>query len=636
MDNNNNQPPLSQGGSEDEKKTGSTLDLQNISIKTLKDDIAEESGEADKDKSGWFSFLAKHKGSGDKLSNTPASVSQPDGQTLNTDTIASDSTLKAEGSLEPGLSSQKPISRPTNQDSDFLDKELDQFKTEIEKPKVTSDGIQKNISGSVEAPPNLPISEKTLNSLPEEEENTLGDTDLSSRLEAGGNPDSPVASHESEMEERPALGSFFPPKEVEPEEADSPEKSIKNKLTSALSGNVGMTGNEDHQVSRIDPMPKEGIAGSMLGDEEETGQKDENPFSTKMQKKEPEKKSLLQSVESALNYSAPPEFSEEREKVGSGESEDGKVVDLREKPEVKAMGILKNKKMVIILGGVGAFVIILIIILSLVLGGSNSNQNKAVTQANTNSQGNKNQNVNPVAQIKPTTPAPKPVLTPQKILSNTKEIQVGSIDAISQELDKVREGQSVQKQTQLIFLKSDGSSISFQDLINATGINIPQRVLPHPGSVPALIFADFFRGQTIMGMVIPTVDEADLAASKMKNWESTMVLDLDQLWKGVNIDNQGAYFADSQLFKNARFALIDKKSKLSLDYVVEGGYIFIACGKDSMTILKNNFVADSSESNDGIKWEEDSSTTVSGVETSSSNSPNINSNSNTSGNEIGE
>ena len=627
MDNNNNQSSQSSGGSEEAKKPGGTLDLQNISIKTLKDDIAEESGEAGQDKAGWFGFLAKHKGSPQPSVPSPKS---PD--------TAGQSETPSEGittNIETPQSLDKSL-EPMGQTDSLLDKELEQFKAESEKPKNIPPEPEKIPSDNIEAPSNLPISDQPLSPLAEEpSSDTLGKTISADNSPNSLNPLNPLNSSNS-TEERPALGSFFPPKEVEAEEPKPDINTIQNKLSSALAGDTktsiaGATyesplQKNGDQMSRINPMPRGGIAGGMLEGEEE--QKSKNPFSTRLKTEEPEKKSLLQSVESALNYSAPPEFSEEREKIGTGEPEEGKVVDLREKPEVKAMGILQNKRMLIILGGVGGLVIVVIIVLSLVLGGSS--QNKTVVQTNANTQANKNQNVNPVAQIKPT-PAPKPVVNPIKILPTTQEIQVGSIDAIAEKLDGIREGQGVKKQTQLIFLKSDGSSVSFQDLMNATGINIPQKVLPQPGAVPALIFADFFKGQTIIGMVIPTVDASDLAVSKMKNWESTMVLDLGQLWKGIIIDNQGAYFTDSQLFENARFALIDKKNKLSLDYMVSDGYIFIACGKDSMSILENNFISDTSGS--GIKWEEDSETSVSGVEGSDSNN---NSNSNTNSSDNGQ
>lgn len=632
MDNNNNnsQSPFAKNsadGAEGEKKPGGTLDLQNISIKTLKDDLTgEEGGETNQDKSGWFNFLAKHKNSSQsKVEGPQVSKTSPE-----------ESGVGSELNSEPGKErvQSATLNQPETGESigkekpeetiSSLDQELEQFKAETEK-------------NTIEAPSNLPISETPIapKSLGEAE-NVPTEDGVSEPVGLPSAPDSEAQEKSNGTEDRPALGSFFPPKPPEAEEESKEE--VKNKLAAALSGSTenaptatlstespikfgveGKTSSEDvGQIDRIKPLPKEGIAGSIL--EDQTGEADKNPFSTRLQKAEPEKKSLLQSVESALNYSAPPEFSEGREKIESGELNDdssGQVVDLRKKPSAGG-GILGNKRLIMILGGAGGLVIIIIITLALVLGRSSTpNKTNTPTPA---IQENKNQNTNPVAQINPTNNPPKPVsVAAQKVLTNTMEINISSVDAINQEIEKIRQGSGVRKQTQLIFLKSDGSAATYQDLVNATGINIPQKVLSQPNAVPALIFADFFRGQTILGLIIPTTDTDEIAVSKMKNWESTMVIDLSELWKGINIDNQGAYFADSQLFQNARFALIDKRDKLSLDYVVFDGYIFVTCGKDSMAILQRDFTAPT------IQWEGAENVKTSGVNTSNSNS-NTNSN----------
>jgi hypothetical protein len=159
---------------------------------------------------------------------------------------------------------------------------------------------------------------------------------------------------------------------------------------------------------------------------------------------------------------------------------------------------------------------------------------------------------------------------------------------------------------------------------------IPRNILTQPSTEAAIVFVDFFHGKTIFGLIIPIKDSEDLALSKLKDWESTMIIDLGDLWKGINIDNKGAYFADSQIFSGGRFALIDKKEGLSLDYLVQNSYVLIAPGKDSMTVLQNQFSppADGSGGT-GIKWEEESSTTVSGTSTSNSNTNNASNNDNT-------
>jgi len=547
----------------DEKKPGGTLDLDNISINTLKDDLAGEAGgEAQEDKSGWFSFLAKHK------KEEPAAAANESQEA----TQAPGAITESEPVPDP---SPLPGSEPAG---GSLEQALDEFKTESEeKASPAAAGA----SAGAEAPPNLPVSDGNISPAPGSAPETP----------AAETP-APEAAAEAGTTESPALGSFFPPKEETPEE---PEE------TPSLT----------HLAPPVKPASENGDGDKVPVEKEEN----KNPFSSRIQPVESEKKSLLQSVESALNYSAPPEFSEERGKQAVPPEEGGKVVDLREKSPGKPGGLLQNKKLLIIIGGAGGFVVIVIIILAMSLGGSSKKPVAANANLNTN-QANKNQNANPVAQLNTNVAVPKPaVLAAPKFLANVQEKNVASVNAISQEIQNLREGTAVSKQTQLVFLKPDGSAVSFQDLTNATGMNIPQKIISQPSSAPALIFADFFRGQTILGLVIPTSDSPETALSKMQDWENTMVLDLDYLWEGIDIDNKGAYFADSQLFKNARFALIDKRDKLSLDYAVDNGYILITCGRDSMTILKNNFIAPSSGSSgsNGIQWEGSESMTASGA-----------------------
>jgi len=552
-----------------EQKAGGTLDLKNVSIKTLKDDLAGESGgEAKEDKSGWFSFLAKHKGE----DQPPAATGEaPRGN-------------QASSPSEPSPGVEAPLASP-EPSGGSLDQALDQFKSETE------------------APANLPISD--------EEIKPNIESPAAEKLEKLEEPEKPKESEE--VEEAPALGSFFPPKKESAEPAEEEESPVLTHLAPPIKGTEETTGIKP--VGTIGPMSGEGITGDQ-GGKPIPEEKNDNPFSSHIQAAEKEKKSLLQSVESALNYSAPPEFSETRENQANPPQEEGGVVNLRDKAPTGAGGILKNKKLLIILGGAGGLVVIVIIILAMSLGGGSK---KPAATANLNvNQANKNQNANPVPQLNTNAAAqPKPpVLEAQKILPTTLEKSVNSVNAISQEIENLKAGQPVSKQTQLIFTRPDGSVASFQDLATATGINIPQKVLAQPGAAPALIFADFFRGQTILGLVIPTTDTPDIAFSKMKSWESTMVIDLDYLWEGIDIDNKGAYFADSQLFQDARFALIDKRDKLSLDYAVDNGYILITCGRDSMTILKNNFITPPASS---IKFESESTTTTSGVDTANSN-----------------
>jgi hypothetical protein len=573
----------------EEQKPGGTLDLKNITVQTLKNDLASDGEtEAKEDKSGWFNFLAKHKG---EEAQPAAGAEKPAPET---------------GPLaEPVLDEHETPVAESRTAGSALDQELEQFKAESEK---------KSTFREAEAPVNLPIADTEIN--------------VNSAIPADKDAETPApvgqetaAEPPTEAEEAPAMGSFFPPQEApaEPEETEDDSPGLTH-LAPALKELKELEGKV--QVGKISPVSIEGIEENPVK-EPVPEEKSDNPFSSRLQPAEREKKSMLQSVESALNYSAPPEFSETRENQAnplSPKEDGGEVVDLREKASAKTGGgILKNKKLLIILGGAGGFVLIVIIVLAMVSGGSSK---KTTTTANANAnQANKNQNINPVAQLNTNAVAqPKPVvLSAQKILANTLEKNVNNIEAIAQEIQNLRASQPVTKQTQLIFTKPDGSAISFQDLMNATGMNIPPKVMSQPGTVPAMVFADFFRGQTILGLVIPTADSPDVVFSKMESWESTMVLDLDYLWEGIDIDNKGAYFADSQLFKNARFALIDKRDKLSLDYAVGNGVILITCGRDSMTILKNNFVTSSgSGGSSGIQWEGDSTVTTSGVDAGSS------------------
>ena len=156
----------------DEKNPGGTLDLNNISINTLKDDLAEENGETKEDKSGWLSFLAKHQ----KTETAPASPAQDNKDTLSASEAAAPSS-------EPAPETPFPASPEPAGDS--LDQALDQFKTESQ---------PKSAPSAAEAPPNLPISDGGASPVPE--------------------------TPEPEVPESPALGSFFPPKE---ETAEEPE-----------------------------------------------------------------------------------------------------------------------------------------------------------------------------------------------------------------------------------------------------------------------------------------------------------------------------------------------------------------------------------------------------------------------------
>jgi len=638
MDNNKDQSASNDAQSEgqpEEQKSGRTLDMQDISISTMKDDIQKDAPPPDKD-GGWFGFMAKHK---------PAKNEKPG--------AGNEKNSVEETKIEGSLDTDKPVSNvapeldDTKTDSSILDKELEEFKktsgSSPQKP-LSDDAGKTGISDTVEAPPNLPVLEKESDGNVHDESRTIKPS-LSTYLPKSDTPEEALGSEGKEdpiknklaeaLSSKMDAAKTTPLENVTDSSTDSDEDvalpDIQSKLREALSGE-----SQKATVNTIKPVTEGGIAGGIVEPAIKTAPKDkekdlvfenkpenkdslaENPFAARIEPKEKESKSLLQSVEAALNYSAPPEFSKEREAQeaggAKGEEGEGPVVDLRKKAATGPMALLANKKILIIGGGVIGLVIIIGVILMFVMGGKSTQTTKPQAAAPT-----ENKNVNSAPPIKPivTTPVPA-TLTPQKVLNNEQDVSIETPDDINSQLEKYRQGQSVRKQTQLIFLKSDGSSASFQELMNATGILVPRSILQQPSTEPALFFVDFFQGQTVFGLIIPSKQNNDAIVTNMKDWETTMVMDLDQLWKGITIDNKSAYFADSQLFKGGRFALIDKKLGLSLDYYVQNGYVLIAPGKDSMTILKNQFSppADSS-GGAGIKFEENTSSTVSGMESNS-------------------
>lgn len=614
MNNDNQSSSPDAGQAEEGKSPGRTLDMQNISINTMKEDIAKDTASEEK-KGGWFDFMAKRK--------TVAS-GQSAGESENKDkNIAEEPNPVETGQIQanqeiPGTS---------------LEKELEEFKA-VEKPlaepeqpdtKTTEDVNMLTRVDQVEAPPNLPVSNKP--SFP-----PAGQTDAEATEEE---PESKMVGKISGIREAAPLESVSDASAEEDEGLSIPD--IQGKLKEALGGEV-----KTETVGKIKPINEgvEPVLRDKIGGGESGGQENkpllnkeavadssdaENPFSSRIQSKEPEK-SLLSSVEAALNYSAPPEFSRSRETQGKAPTEEGgPVVDLRKKAAMGPLaGIMANKKLLMIGGGVTGLFLVIGITLMFVLGGKSKTEapKTPVTTVSTN---NQNQNQNPVTPIKTVTQAP-PTVPAKKVLGSALEIPFESEKDISDGLETYRQGKAVSKQSQLVFMKSDGSSATFQDLMDATGIMIPRNILTQPSAEAALIFVDFFHGDTVFGLIIPVKDNEELAMSKLKDWESTMVIDLGDLWKGINIDNKGAYFSDSQIFIGGRFALIDKKQGLSLDYLFQEGYILIAPGKDSMTILKNQFNPPAGSSSAGIKWEEESSTTVSGVNSNSNAAPVANEN----------
>ncbi|MBM3256201.1 MAG: hypothetical protein FJZ04_01895 [Candidatus Moranbacteria bacterium] len=582
-DQNKNSNPDAEG------RKGATLNMENIAINTMGEDL-NKSGIKEDDKTGWLNFIAKHK---KNSGSAPAGSGLPE--------------------------AKKSV--PTEEAShSVLDKEIDQFKSE------SGEG-----AGPAEPPLNLPVAGA-------EKENKTAKKD-SADLDPGKQLMDSLVDKSNQKIPMQETDQALPSLKFEEERSDREKKTatlikngvaaktpfkpatLKDQLSGVLEGRK-----IDPERLEADPRGKPALVikdeGAFKVADTETAikkeEEEQNPFSAKLQTKPLENKSLLSSVESALNYSASPEFAAKREETTDGQ-EENKVVDLRsgqnQPRQPFFQEILQNKKLLIIIGGGVGGLIVLIIILAAVFSGSGKTNKPQTVVSNQN--GNENQN--PVTPIKPVVapPVTQPVevLDSKEFLPTTHNVTIESIADLSDQIDRFRQGQAVAKQTQLVLLKSDGSAVSFEDLIEAEEIIIPSRILAEPNREQALLFADFFKGKTVLGLVIPVKSSESQIISDLKVWETTMTSDLKFLWKGIQIDNPNAYFADSQLFTGGRFALIDKAQGLSLDYLVEKGYIFITCGKDSMTILKDQFIPPAADpGSSGIK---ESSTAVSGINSNS-------------------
>ncbi len=594
------------------KKTG-TLNLEDISISTLKDDLAKKETKANEggaeSQDSWFNFLAKHKTEeknsdqkepAQKPAENPEVTAPEDDEKIAEENRKDLAEIANQGINE--LKIEKDLEKPVETSIE----PAKEAETEQEKEEESIFEKQLEAFKSIGAPKNLPISEDAADT-PPEIPSTPGKPAL-------------VINNNSQTEEKgpqvPPLSSFITPK-IEAETQNKLSEMLAGKDEAEKPDEVSAAAEDpsqaetetkaeetqsdsDESLPKIDLEEEEEekkdpisiISGKSVGAEEQVETANEeaskNPFAARLGMRPGGDKSLLQSVESALNYSASPEYAEERKKMEDqiAESKNEAIGNL--KPIKRGSD---NKKWFIVGGGALAGVVVLIIIIALVMGGSsqqpankNENQNTAVA--------NKNDN----APIKPlnNNANKKPVVTmlkAEKMIPNTEEIKIADKMEISAYLSKMRTGGGVSKMTQLIFMDSNNSAASFKDLMNNTEISIPEKVIADPSKAPALLIADFFNGKPILGLIIKSQSDTITTLEKMKSWEATMTIDLSELWKGIIIDNPNAYFADSGMFKNGRFALIDKKSGLSLDYLVENGYILITCGRDSMTILKSKIIS---------------------------------------------
>lgn len=630
------------------KKTG-TLNLEGISISTLKDDLAKKDSQAKEgeggvdNKNSWFSFLAKHQSSDD-----PNAKTAQGGQTEETKVtppvedenkiieenrkdLAEISQqgieeLKIEKDLEEPIETkaeESPTAQSSKEDKSILEKQLEAFK-------------------SIGAPKNLPISEPTVEPVSSEldkvEEETAAPT-----TEEKAAPIPPLSSFitpkieaETQNQLSAMLAGSAPEQATPTETASSPQEGEANEAETAVKEEKSETDpidslpkidlDEEEEEEKKDPlkfMPGGAAVTEEKPVETTSGDDVKNPFSSRLGARPGGDNSLLQSVESALNYSASPEYAEERARMEDQIAEAKNEATAVEAAKPAKSGL--DKKWLIIGGSSLAGVVVLIIVLVVVLGGSkqpaaNNNVNTNKTASNSNDNGpirplNNNTNKKPVVTL----------LKAEKVIPNVEEVKIGDKMEITSYLSKMRTSGAVSKMTQLVFIDSNGSAVSFKDLMDTTEISIPEKVITDPSKTPAVLIADFFAGKTILGLVIKSQSDTITTLEKMKSWEATMIMDLGELWKGLIIDNPNAYFDDSGMFKNGRFALIDKKSGLSLDYLVENGYILIACGRDSMTILKSKLIT-----SDGASSTSDDS---SGETESATKNPEPNANANGNGND---
>lgn len=604
---------------EKSKKTG-TLNLESVSISTLKDDLEKKDNpDNEKDKAGggnsWFSFLAKHQPTTDSANPTQNS-SEP--KTKQSEGERTDSTVASPAEDENKIveENKKDFAEITNQGIEELKIENDLEKP-VEAPPATESEVVKSLGNegqdkkpsllekqleafkSIGAPKNLPVSEPTNET--EGGEFEANPTEGPSIEKEKDNPVPPLSSFiapkiepstQNKLSEMLAgKDTSSEPNNEEPvQTADSEKAEQTDKESSGEESLPDINLQEDDPTAKKDPI-KFMSAEPTVKDEESIEKDDDalkNPFTARLETKPGGDKSLLQAVESALNYSAPAEYAEEREKMESQNDENGETPTIETGVKPSKNGL--DKKWFIIGGGALAGVVVLVVIVVLMTGGSskqpaNANQNQNIAVSNTND----NEPIRPLN----TNTNKKPVVTMLKaprIIPNVEEIKIAEKTEINSYLSEMRTGGGVSKMTQLIFIDTNGSAISFKDLMDNTEISIPEKVLLDPTKSAAMLVADFFSGKSILGLVIKSQSDTITTLEKMKTWEATMIIDLSELWKGIIIDNPNAYFADSGVFKNGRFALIDKKSGLSLDYLVENGYIFIACGRDSMTVLRSKFI----------------------------------------------
>lgn len=638
-----------------QNKKDQTLSLEDVSISTMKEELAKVD---EKDnKGGWFDFISKHKEDlpkEEKKEAVPAEekpakeeakeekIDLPDQETE--EIVSQSKVLMGEDTnqpSEPELSGEmNDLSRvlaPKKEEKEegavpkeesLLEKELDSFQAEISKNQKM-----------VETPDNLPVAEESVSKpnlsdfLPKNEEKKEVEVEIPKTTP---NKLSEVLNQEKPVLEMKSDSISFAQESEKKEEKSSeatPEKTSEETL-GLKKFSLNDEAKEEKQdksegmINTLHPVGGEGLSGMVDG-------KPENPFSAHLDPRERDGSSLLQKVESAINYSASPDFSKERD-LSEKILETGGVLKGEEKPKEGVPAEKKTsdesdkkKKMMIIGGGVGGVVLVFVVLI-LIFAGSGSKTSETNENLNANKPiSNLNVNKNPIVNANTSVPTDEtPKIAIQKVIENTESLVVESPADIQKKMGEYKNASPVNKLTQIVLAKSTGSAISLKELADSLKLNIPLKIIPNPESLPALVFVDYFDKNNVFGLILPTNSRDETLFLKMSDWEATMVNDLEALWNGMEIDNKAGYFSDSKLFSNARYALIDKKSGLTLDYVVTGGNVFVTFGKYSMQALNKEFMG--IQKNTGIKWENSTETpsASSSSQTSSSQQTETASNSN--------
>jgi len=573
-----------------EEKQERILDLGNVSINTLKGDLEESKGNTGGDKK-WLGFLGSKNGPKTNTSGEASKIPGP-GTSPPTDDKGPVSPPEA-----PEKKKEPPVKLGDLKPPVFNEKE----KTDPPKPGI--------------APQNLPVVDDTTPKPEVKKEESI-----------------PVDKKEPPKPEI-KIPEIKPPEikseEVKPIEEKPEKPSLSQKPAMVIGGDTPGIGDKQEtkpasdfitpkipdlgmgSVGKEPPKPAAPAEGlkSPVVKKQEMPQTEANPFAAKIETgKTIEKGDRLSAVESALNYSAPEDFSAQRQKSGETFIADSKKKDEEEVTETEG-GF--PKKLLLIAGGGAALVIVLVIGFVIIISGGKEKEEETTTVEETTEETTEVVEEEIIA----------PTLTADKFLSNYTEVEIGSASEISTEVNTILSERLVRQMTQVIFLETtSGGTVSFTDLMNGINIHIPGNIIANPDGTPALLVMDRFGEGTVMGILIPS-GSVSYTLNQMKQWEPTMVEDLKVLANNMPMDNPSGYFTDSSLFTDGRYALIDKASGLSLDYAPVGDYIAITFGKYSMTILQEKFLL-GNNSSETIEWggssEESSSDTSSSTTGTSS------------------